>query len=368
MGLEGSTDNNRRPREPADIAWSRRLGEAKQAVDSLHERIERDWRTFKAEQLRAACDDVKLVVDFIHRFVLPDEVSDRIRAAVRADKAFVDAFEGIRQTVDRFPGYLGAIDQEGPDESYLKELASQGDELRQKLGDAINAFDAVLESHTGNDRVLTTERANALRLAREIRAVLHTRQLVQARQFAERAEQARDVAVQARDDTRKLAGDAAADSLGVHYADYAKEETTAADGLRRWAGVLLASAAAIAVALNLWLREISLGTELVRLSAVLPIVGLATYLAHESSKHRAAAKWAKDQAIAMHTLRPYTHPLDDIGNELRRALGLRVFGPAPGQSATSKGEGPYDDLAKALDMLAEAVRRIRDISLRSKSE
>jgi hypothetical protein len=111
-----------------------------------------------------------------------------------------------------------------------------------------------------------------------------------------------------------------------------------------------------AMGFTIWFADLPI---IARLSGTLPLAVPAAHLARESSQHRSQASNARDLAMAMHTLPHYVKPLGADGAELRKVLGMRVFGSAAEQPEQGEN-GLFDDLPKALDALEEALRRIRD--------
>jgi hypothetical protein len=301
------------------------LEEAEQAVADLDNRIRRDWRTPHNKRVQVACDDAKLAARFVARSIHQQDVADILRRALRQDRAYVDAFATIRLTVKEFGGCLTAIDRDGSRGGLVETLDRLARDLRQGLEEAVVAFVAVVERTAGaHDTNLESERSNALRVADAIQDELRAQRFIHDADEQQRK----------RDETKKAAGDAMADKVGYYYGKYADAETRSA--VRLWLIVsgLLAVVAVGAIWLHLWLGVASFSTELIRLSATIPVAALAAYFAREASKHRASARWARELEIAMHTIPGYTAPLDDTdGRALRRALGMRVFGSATNQSA-----------------------------------
>ncbi|HEV2781154.1 MAG TPA: hypothetical protein VGX25_17350 [Actinophytocola sp.] len=359
MDVDGKKVGERSPSSVADRSWSDRLEVAQRAIGALDKTIRNNWRRSRDRHVQAACKDARLVMEFV---VSSAEIDGAISAAVRQDEAFVDAFEKIGPAAQSCVVRLLAIGDEGADDKLIKELAGSANDLRQRLDEAVTAYiAAVSRKKAGDNHDLAAEYDNALDAAEHIQNRIRSRRLVH---------EGPEETPRVRDRSREANGNAAANRLSQHYSSYAEQETTRADRLRVIAGGLLAVIAGGVVGLNALLGDVSIGTELVRLSAVIPIAALAGYLMRESSRHRSSARWASELAIALRTLPGYTRPLDNAtAVELRRVLGMRVFGPAGDRSVTSEGEGLYDDLAKAPYTLEEIGRKVLEIvEKRKKSE
>ncbi|MEU4245878.1 hypothetical protein AB0F15_00535 [Amycolatopsis sp. NPDC026612] len=322
---------------------------------NLGERIRRDWNAPKNERVQSACGDAKLVVEFVARYFHSAEVSAVMRTALRQDNDFVEAFEMIHGTVDEFGGCLAAIGQAGHETNLVETLEKLADDLRQWLEEAVSAFVAVVDSRAVGQQRLATDRSNALRVATDVRSELS------ARRFVHQAERALGETRRVRDQTMELAGEFSAGKSSLHYDSYARSEFKTANRLRSAVVALLLGTALAVVALNIWLEELSLGAELLRLSVTIPIAVLAGYLVRESSKHRATAIWARELAIAMHTITTYIQPLDEAGVELRRVLGLRAFGSGADRVAASGDLGLYDDLADAVSKAEGILHRVNEL-------
>lgn len=334
-----------------DTAWDQILEDAEHNVADLEDRIH-DRRS-ENRRVQIACDDAELVVRFVARSLQTDDLAAEIIAAIRQDKAYVEAVDIIGSTVSDFCSCLDAIDDVGPEDGLVEKLAGLASDLRQGLDEATKVFTAAVKARTTHDPDLSEERRSALRVASEIRIQLGARRFVhEAEQAKRQDQQAWENERRTRDETKKVAG-----KLGDFYETYADGEARSANMLRWIVAGLLATVAGSAFGLNAWLGSAALGTELVRLSSTIPVAVLAGYFARESSKHRASAKWARQLAIAMRTLPDYTEPLDDLGLELRRALGMRVFGSAADPSAAHGEDGLHDGFVKAVDQLKELVHR-----------
>ncbi len=301
-----------------------RLAEAQKEVSTLNELILRDWRAPADKRIRLACVDARLVAEFVGEYLQPDMAA--IHADLRQDKDFVEAFEIIHHTVVEFRGCLIAIGQTGSSPALVTKLTQLAAELRQWFEEAVRAFVAVVNEQSAKDQRPAVTRAKTL--ASDLTSQLRATQLIHmADQTLGEAKHAFDETLRAQDLAKKeAAADAATSHLGSDYETYADHETRIADKLRWAVAGLITTISGCAVSFLIWAGDVTLENELVRLSVTIPLAVLAGYLAKESAKHRVAARRARDLAIAMRTVRGYAEPLDDIGRELQRALGLRAFG------------------------------------------
>jgi hypothetical protein len=326
------------------------LREVTHAVEKLSERIESQWRESTDRQIQSACDDVELTADFIDRCSTPSKVPSWIAAAVEKSNGYVSALAKIRTTIDDFGATLTAI-AESDSRSYrtlVESLIDLAGSLRSHLHEAIDVFIQVVNEQTASDHKHLKDRTKALGVADDIRNAL------KARQFKRNVELDQI-------ERKNADSDRSTRELADYYLSHATKEGRRADNLR-WAAVIaLFAITGGAVAMNTLFDAVSVGAELVRLSATVPIAVLAGYLARESSRHRRAATWANHLAIAMHTLPDYVRPLGDDGAGLRKLLGLRVFGAAMDQNTPPGDDGLFDELPKkvadALNQLRETIER-----------
>ena len=348
MDVDGKKIEEQNPPAATNGNWPGRYDDAVRAVKDLYSRINnRDWVAPDHKRVRIACDDAKLVAEFVARSRQRASVHPVIHTAMRQDKDFVEAFEKVSSTVRAFEVDLLAIARAGATDNMVDELAARANAMRQAIDKAIDAFVAVVNGRTAGNQQLARESEKAIHMAREIQSQIRAGRVLDE---------------QARDATRQAAGDAAAHRLSEHFWAYAGQETKIANHLRLIVTGLLTSVAVGAIGLNALLGDLSLSTELVRLSAVIPLAALAAYLARESSKHRTSAKRASELAIAMRTLHDYTAPLEDpTKSDLRRVLGMRVFGSDTQNSATPEGDGLYDHVADVSHKFEDLVRRVLEI-------
>jgi len=160
---------------------------------------------------------------------------------------------------------------------------------------------------------------------------------------------------------RQATGDIGATSLGHEYHNYATREARTATVLRRWAIAVTGVIAVLAFWFNARLSEATIAVELLRLSVAIPLAALAGYLARESSKHRREANWARERAIALHTMPAYVAESNkDDGHALRQALGMRVFGAPADRPDSASDPATAEHLSAPVQKIAEEVRGIVD--------
>ena len=167
---------------------------------------------------------------------------------------------------------------------------------------------------------------------------------------------------------RSLTGRAAARSLGNEYDEHAKKEARAADVLRWWVAGLALLVAGAAVWFNYRVSEATLLLELARLSVSVPLGLLAVYLARESARHREAAHWSRELAIALHSVDSYAAASPEADRHaLRQALGMRVFGAAPDSAKPAEPDildqmlGPVRKVTESVQGMSEAAQKLREV-------
>jgi hypothetical protein len=251
----------------------------------------------------------------------------------------------VRAAVHKISGWLLAFDQfEGKArDNAARALSDYAGLLRYGLGKAMTALREVVDQ--GAD-VESGVRDRVLVIVEEFERVLDERGV--ARIAASDQEYGRSWF------RRSLTGRAAARSLGNEYDQHANKEVYTANVLRRWVAGLAVLVAGAAAWFNYAVTEATLLLELARLSVTIPLGLLALYLARESARHRAAAGWSRELAIALHSVDSYiaTSPKAD-GEALRQALGMRIFGATPDTPAADPSES--DLLHTVLTKLTETV-------------
>jgi hypothetical protein len=160
---------------------------------------------------------------------------------------------------------------------------------------------------------------------------------------------------------QQATADVGAESVGEHYDKYAAREARIADLLRLLVGCIVVVIVLQAVFFNRTVTEATLAVELVRLSSAVPLAGLAAYLARESTKHRDAARWGRERAIALHTMPAYTAELDqDDRRVLWQLLGNRVFGLTADQVVDGSAPSLLDELLGTVQKVTEGLRNLSD--------
>ncbi|PPK63778.1 hypothetical protein V5P93_005647 [Actinokineospora auranticolor] len=309
----------------------------KDAARKLNSRVESEWRLARGKAVQSTCDVVKLVADFLDRSLTDGKSAELVRF-LRQDKAYTELAADVGDTLDTIDNCLNALDRGGSATSLAKLLGDFANQLCDLVEQAISAYLEVAKKAVADDIRLAEARDHATVIAGAARKAIYTWRLMA-------------------EPPPTRAADKAAREISHYYDDHAKRETSHANRLRFIAGSLLALIAVGALVITLWLDGSPLGEELVRLSATVPIAVLAGYLARESARHRASARWAGELAIAMSTLADYTEPLGEQGIELRRVLGMRMFGQTEPER---RPDGLYDDVTALVDRLNEALRTLLD--------
>jgi hypothetical protein len=330
------------------------------AVEQLEASVNKNWRAPANKTVQVAIDDAMMIAKFVADCVLNDGFGYRIEELTRSSPGFVDSIRMIQRSFEEFGSCLIAVGKAGSkrESVLLVRLVEQARKLRVEAGSTVDLLAAVLDDSV----VVANEKTANLPGAKE--AVAEIRRQLQARSLLDEAAHALDQTIHARDAARQAAGAAGAAGVGGHYRDHAGKEARKADRLRVAVVALLVTVAVGFIVLNFVASEFTLASELLRLSATIPLAALAAYLMRESSKHRVSAQWAGELAIAMRSLEAYTQPLDAVERlELHRALGLRAFA-ATSNRAAGADAGLYDDLMTAVDALAKVeqlLQRVRDV-------
>jgi len=322
------------------------------AVEQFHTSVNAEWRAPKDKTVQSAIDDAKLIAEFVVFHVLKDGAGHVIEGRLRSDPGFGESIGTIQRSFEEFRSCLLAVGKAGPDRQrkVLDRLVEQTRKLRMVAESTVELFAEMLDDSLVKDKEDPANRAAAKAGVAEIRRQLKARWLL-------------DEAAHTLDVAREAAGAVGATSVGRHYSDHADEEARKADRLRVAVVALLVTVAAGFIVLNFLSTEFTLGSEVLRLSATIPLAALAAYLMRESSRHRASARWAGELAIAMHSLTAYIQPLGAEGLELRRALGMRAFAATSNRGAGAD-PGLYDDLMSAVDALAKVeqlLERVRGV-------
>ncbi|WP_026423374.1 hypothetical protein [Actinokineospora inagensis] len=318
--------------------WSAELATVTRAVTTLADRLAR-WPNGANPVIGDARTAVKLTAEFFKQLPGAVDAHAKLREAVAGRDGMTEMLRELRSIVDLLDGCFHAIDNgrartRGP--AKLRELANR---LCERLDEFLVELIAVANQAAEVDRVVGAARNTT------VEVVTQTKHKIDLWYLEAEGAQEPTPAVDP--------SDVAAYRLAKHFREHEEKETRLANRWRLAVVGLLVIITASAVTITLVFHTDLLTTDLVRLSATIPAAVLAGYVAKESARHRAAAKWSGELSIALRTLVPYTEPLGDQGAELRRALGLRVFG-AP---VMEKAEGLGVDLVERLEAL---VRRLLD--------
>jgi hypothetical protein len=320
------------------------LVDAEEAVNKLDRRIRENWNTTRNRRVRGACEDANLVAEFVAGYLVVEEENDFVGVELRHKDYFVEVFEVIHETVGKFDGCLSAIEQGAPEheQELLDTLADLATTLRQWLGEAVDAFVAVIKDLTARGKVFPRDRAEALRLAGEIRGKLETRQLIHE------ASRALNETLRVRDEVKVAAGTVGAGHAGAFYEEHANLEYRTANRLRAVVACLLTATTVGVLVFVSRLEPLTLGSELVRLSATIPIALLAGYLElGEGTGDRPAdlARLLRTSRQRRHRTASRTgHPGAGRGVRpvaARRQRSLRRFrarGDSPGQGRGNRAE------------------------------
>jgi hypothetical protein len=189
------------------------------------------------------------------------------------------------------------------------------------------------------------------------RAIEHA----QATRLVAEARGARDEVQRVLDTTQRAAGAVGEGELALAFGGYAERERRVADVLRAVCALALLGITVLAAVL-LFGRSgdgPTVSEELAHLAVGVPIAALAAYLGRESTRHRAAARWAHELELQLRTLNAYCEPLDgDARMQLRTDFGRRVFltDGAPPARVDEAGPSAAGD---ATNLLQQALTLLR---------
>jgi hypothetical protein len=317
----------------ADFAAS--LSFREKAISEQAKTIQDRWRESRHPPVRGVCEDVALVAAFIGGMTGEDG-SSPLRSALAGHEAYRTAIKVLRESMREVHGSLDKAVRSAARErdGALRKLMEDADRLLTALRDATAAVRDVVEQAAGmeqparhvverfvddiDDKLvargsMTPEEARARRLVSAINGLLEK--------------------------ARRATGGVGALGLGREYARYARHESQVATALRCAVGGLAIAVAWLALWFHHGTTEATLLLEVARLSATVPLGVLAIYLARESTRHRTAARRARELAIALQTVDTYIADSTEAdGHTLRQALGMRAFGPPTGVPAANPSE------------------------------
>jgi hypothetical protein len=157
---------------------------------------------------------------------------------------------------------------------------------------------------------------------------------------------------------REASGVASKSTLAAQFAAYARAEWWAAEFFRILVIVVVAAAALLAY---LQAKGGSLDTtgEIAKLAWTLPLAGLATYLARESSHHRGTARWARILTVQLQTITAYCDSLgadQAASSRLRAEFGMRAFLTEAPNGDHEPNPAPSAEIVALLQQLVDATR------------
>jgi hypothetical protein len=147
------------------------------------------------------------------------------------------------------------------------------------------------------------------------------------------------------EEIRNSRGERGAQSMAIHFSALARSERTMAEVFRALALVGFVLAAVFAYR-SLDGRH-DLEFVISHLTFVLAAVGVSTYLAAESAKHRSNAVWAASVKVQLQTVTDYCSPLaEPTHDQVMLLMAHRAFGQPP--TATPRGTAENNPETTAL--------------------
>jgi len=343
----------------ASEAGVRRRRDVESALQRLSTSIEQQHSRDPDRLVRRVCSDAHLAAEFVHG--TRDSDDDLLNLALTRDPEFLDTLERLGQHVLPLEGTLSLVASEQSAVDLHPRLLELDLGFRTDLGPVVEAFVRVVDTVTSHGGAGESRRMKALTLADGVRTRLYERNLLA--DLEETRRQATDILTEAKDvnrSARKMASGTAANKLAEYFHDDSRTETRTADRLRVSAILGLVAVTAIAVFLLITRADqTTVAGELLKLSLTIPVAGLSAYLAHESTRHRTAARASAELAIALNTLPSYIANLEDDegARELRRALGMRIFAEPrePGATGPDADANVVDDVHRILVRIEELL-------------
>ena len=328
---------------------------AQAGLETLADEIRTNWTGSLPTSVRRACEDVVLADSFARA---ADSVPDDIKHDLWKDAAYLGAFEELRTTAGYMRSLLQVVDRRGGRrrDGSARVLAEHATSLRASLHEAVAAFAQVVEHNT---TAPDTDEARKLaeRYLGDIWA-LQGHDMVDAERAAN---QTLGKILDLHSQAQQATADIGAGTVGEHYEKYAHREARIADLLRLIVGGIVVVIVLQAVFFNRAVTEATLTVELVRLSSAIPLAALAAYLARESTRHREAARWGRERAIAMQTMPAYTAEFEeDDRRVLWQVLGIRVFGLTPDGNTVAPEPSLPEELLGTVQKVTDGLRNLGD--------
>jgi hypothetical protein len=157
------------------------------------------------------------------------------------------------------------------------------------------------------------------------------------------------------EDVQQAAGMTADSALTTAFSSYAEDEKRLANRFRTLGIGVLSTIAAFAIYTTINVPS-GLGSSLAHLGIAASGLALFSYLAHESSQHRNAARWADIMSVQLRTLGAFTADMNTEQREsLRAQFGSRVFAePSPVDSKL-----PASDLGSTVQAASDLIKLMR---------
>lgn len=173
------------------------------------------------------------------------------------------------------------------------------------------------------------------------------------------AEQARDLAVEALEVTRRAAGATSESALASHFGKYADEESRSADIFRAGTISCLLFVAAVATLLVIFVGvgNGNVTADVEHVAIIVPIAVLAAYLGRESGRHRQFARSARELQVRLLTFDAFIEPLTDSQKEaVRTEFAKRIYTVQEVEISNEPGPSIVSDTAGLLGKVADLLK------------
>lgn len=247
-----------------------------------------------------------------------DAARDASHAEIESYRDFVVSAEGrIRTTVDELQRYV--VDVRASAENAVEEVQGRVDSLEAQVRAVSDQGASALERHRAEHQdaitKFVTESTEAMTAAENDAQNV----MVALSELKERAQD--------------IVGVIARTGMTGGYQEYEKEERASADRWRKYA-VWFGLGAVVVLVAGLVLSFVrdadEIGHNIASAALTATLLGLATYAARQSARHRHHATGARNTALELASLGPYLETLDaERRQEVIEAFAFVFFGQRP---------------------------------------
>lgn len=274
---------------------------------------------------------------------LLDLASSFYREFVRADGAY--HYDWSVGDVELLSIAVGDMDPSDDEDVFAMEARQLVEALTTVADHAIQSLVSLPYEPEASTDAAISRLSNLIGVARSIGGQVDARQASRA---ISRVETAADSA-------EDLSGKGSVGALADHFEKFASEEGRRMVVLRSVGSLAIITSCVAAGAMAVKLGGLDLGAaESLKLLVTLPVLLLGSYLLREAGHHRHAAQQARENAVRLRTIRPFTEELpDDQQAALRIAFGTRLF------THVEAAPAQVEPVVSALDSVARLITSLR---------